>query len=66
MYFYILLHLGSGYFLIDPINTIHCCGQITMNLVYLVFKRSGRVIVALQQMKTLSSVISRREEITFR
>jgi hypothetical protein len=30
MYFNILLHLGSGYFLIDPINTIHCCGQITM------------------------------------
>jgi hypothetical protein len=22
--------IGSGYFLIDPINTIHCCGQITM------------------------------------
>jgi len=25
-----LLHLGSGYLLIDPVNTVHCCGQITM------------------------------------
>ena len=25
-----MLHLGSGYLLIDPVNTVHCCGQITM------------------------------------
>ena len=24
-----MLHLGSGYLLIDPVNTVHCCGQIT-------------------------------------
>jgi hypothetical protein len=28
--FIYLLHLGSGYLLIDPVNTVHCCGQITM------------------------------------
>ena len=25
-----MLHLGSGYLLIDPVNTVHCCGQIIM------------------------------------
>ena len=25
-----LLHLGQGYLLKDPVNTVHCCGQITM------------------------------------
>ena len=28
--FIYLLHLGRGYLLIDPVNTVHCCGQITM------------------------------------
>ena len=28
--FIYLLHVGSGYLLIDPVNTVHCCGQITM------------------------------------
>ena len=28
--FIYLLHLGSGYLLIDPVNTVHCCGQIAM------------------------------------
>ena len=25
-----MLHLGSGYLLIDLVNTVYCCGQITM------------------------------------
>jgi hypothetical protein len=25
-----LLHLGTGYLLIDPENAVHCCGQITL------------------------------------
>ena len=25
-----MLRLGSGYLLIDPVNTVHCCGQITL------------------------------------
>ena len=28
--FIYLLHLGKGYFLIDPVNTVYCCGQISM------------------------------------
>ena len=28
--FIYLLHLGSGYLLIDPVNSVHCCGQIAM------------------------------------
>ena len=25
-----MLHLGTGYLLIDPIHAVHCCGQITL------------------------------------
>ena len=25
-----MLHQGTGYLLLDPVNTVHCCGQITM------------------------------------
>ena len=25
-----MLHLGKGYLLLDPMNTVHCCGQIDM------------------------------------
>ena len=48
--FIYLLHLGRGYLLIDPVNTVHCCGQITMwhyvpvetgNITFSVWRKTG-------------------------
>jgi len=45
-----LLHLGSEYILLVPVNTVHCCGQITMwyyipvktgNVTFSVWRKTG-------------------------
>ena len=45
-----MLHLGTGYILLDPVNAVHCCGQITMwyyipvktgNVTVIVWRKTG-------------------------